>query len=379
MSEEQIDYKLSMLILGMSSSVETFFTDYQCSDSYPVINYSWFSEHKNTQKAEELMSTILYDTVLDPNRLKVLIAMMKAQEDRKLQSQALSYATLKAEAAASYSYVLQDYLSGLPYYSFIQNVYKDVNKNPSPTIEKILSVRDKMLVRNEPIILTAGSSSVTAGNDICSKLAAYEGSLDHSYSKVSQPAARQAVIIKDTVNYVAAAQRIPFDKQMDFTFAADILSNEYYTPKIRLSGGAYGGGAEVDRIVYVAYCLRDPNPDTTISVFNNASKALKSVSGAAWTAQNIEPYIIARYGMQTEPQGVYTAAYISEINYLRNYTPEMELKILGTLKAITPQTVVSTIQSVDTGSIYTVFLNESAYKASSLVFDTVIDLTNAGE
>ncbi len=373
MTEEQVDYQLSMLVLGLNTTVEPFYTSYDRKNSYPVMNLSWYSELKNARKAEQLVSTILYDTILDPSRIKVLISMEKARADRNLQSNAVYYALSRAGAACAQSYALYDHLAGIPYYQFIQKAYKEVSKNPSVIIEKMLAVRDKMLVANSPIIITAGINSEEASNAgkvITKRLGSYNGKSNTNYTAISQPAKKTAFVIKDSVSYAASAQTIPVEKLQAFSLASDILSNEYYIPKIRLEGGAYGASSITDRVYFAAYSSRDPNPMRTLEIHKRARNADFGLK-----KETLAPYIIARYGMETAPLGLYTQAFVNAVNYIRNYSIDDIKANLEKTKNTTVMDVEAAIRNINAGECYAVLANESTLRTADVSFDEVIDLT----
>lgn len=374
MTEDQVDYQLSMLVLGLNTTVEPFYTSYDRKKSYPVMNLSWYSELKNAKKAEELVSTILYDTVLDPIRIKILISMEKARVDRNLQGNAIYYALSRAGAACTQSYALYDHLAGIPYYKFIQQAYKEVSQNPSVIIEKLLAVRDKMLKANAPIIITAGINSeeaANAGKIITKRLSEYTGETDTDYTAIKQPPKKSAFIIKDSVSYVASAQAIPIEKLQTFTLASDILANEYYIPKIRLEGGAYGASSITDRVFFSAYSSRDPNPMRTLEIHKRAKK-----QDLKLTKESLAPFIIARHGIETSPVGIYSQAFIYAINYLRNYSVDDWKANLEKTRNASVMEIESAIRNINAGDCYVIMTNESTYKTADVSFEEVIDLTN---
>lgn len=376
MTEEQVDNQLSMLVLGLSTTVEPFYTSYERKQSYPVMNLSWYSELKNARKAEELVSTILYDTILDPSRLKVLISMEKARADRNLQTNAIYYALSRAGAACAPSYALYDHLAGIPYYQFVQKAYKEVSQNPSTVIEKMLAVREKMLVANSPIIITAGINSeeaANAGRWVTRRLREYNGKSSTNYTAISQPAKKTAFVIKDTVSYAASAQPVPIEKLQAFSLASDILSNEYYIPKIRLEGGAYGANAMTDRVYFSAYSARDPNPMRTLEIHKRAKNADLKL-----TKESVAPYIIARYGIETAPVGLYTQAFVNAVNYIRGYSIDDVKANLEKTKNTSVMEIEAAIRSINAGGCYAVLTNESTLKTADVPFDEVINLTNEG-
>ncbi len=375
-TEDQIDYQLSMLILGMTSRLHAQCDNYQTENYYPVLDYYWFAEPKNAQKAENLMTMILYDSVLDPNRLKVLVAMAKANIERAMQSYSYSFAATRARAACFDGYILDDYLNGVPYYLFLQKVYKDMNKNPSNVIEKMITVRDKMLCANQPVVMYCGGKTnalTKPGKNLVSRLSPYSGRTGKNYKGLPKPAQKEAVIINDSASVVSGVA-VDGSRELAYSIAADILTNEYYTPKIRLEGGAYGAGASINRLnarAFLAYSFRDPQVEKTISTFNMVPYFAKN---AGLTDQSIAPYLIAYYGRRTAPNGHYGEALLRFNNYLIGYTPEAKLKDLQSIGSIKAKEVADAMQDISARSQYTVFLSESEKNACKLEFDAVINL-----
>ena len=375
MSEEEVDYKLSKLILKVDSAVEPFYTDDTYTNSYPVMTFRWYSEPADSEEAEKLMRTILYNSILEPNRLKVLIAMEKGNADYQIQSNAVVYALKRALAASNPAHALTDWLTGIPSYDFIQQVYKDVNDNAAQIIEKLISARDKMLVAADPVIITTGNRKAASesGVFIINKLGAFDAPVQKTYTQIKQPAAREAFLINDSVNYTATVQEFDKKDKIAFSIASDILSNEYYTPIIRLQGGAYGGYSAITGNTFCAYSFRDPSLDRTISTYRTVSKVLPSLE---LSQEKINPYIISRYGILTAPRGVYSKAYSDAIEYLHGITKAMRYDDIEKLKAISVSDVSDIISRIRCDDQYTVFCSPTALSSSVLKFDSVINLVN---
>ncbi len=375
MSEEEVDYKLSKLVLKVDSAVEPFYTDDTYTNSYPVMGLRWYAEPALAEEAEKLMRTILFSSILEPNKLKVLIAMEKGNADYQIQSNAVVYALRRALAASNPAHSLSDWLSGVPSYRFIQQVYKDVNENAAAVIEKLIDARDRMLVASDPVVITTGNRKIAgeSGQFIINKLAAFTEPVQKTYTQIKQPAAKEAFIINDSVNYTVAVQEFDKSDRIAFSITSDILSNEYYTPKIRLEGGAYGGYSAITGNTFCAYSFRDPSLDKTIRTFRTVSNALPSL---ALTQEKINPYIISRYGILTAPRGVYSKAYSDAVEYLHGITKAMRYDDIEKLKSITAADVSDIISRIKCDDQYTVFGSKSALTGSSLKFDSIVDLVN---
>ncbi len=364
---KQVGNQLSLKTLGSSFSVSAFYDSYLRTASYPVFTISLLTQQKNNTAAEELLANVLFNTVLDQELLTIKLNEFKASAERASQSNAVSLAVQRATAAASRPYSVQEYLSGLPYIQFVLQLAKEYETEPEKVIKKLEAVSAKMLTQNGLTVLIAGENWAPA--NLIAQLNPSMSSSTEQYI-VPTPPDSTAVYIRDTVNYSAVAESIHYEDRITAVIASDILSNEYYTPKIRLEGGAYGGSSGVNRTVFYAYSLRDPNIAQTLSVFKNTN-----FFNASLTKESLAPYIIARYGTETAPLGIYTQANINMINYLRGFTPQMKFDDIQKLKTMSPATVQEFISGILSAYSFASFGSASAIDNSGIAYDTIIDMT----
>lgn len=387
-TKDEIDYQLSLLILGLKAAVEPQYVSNKYDECKPVMNVSWFADMKNAEEAEELVTAILYDTILEPNRLKILIAQEKSLVDRNFQVNKTYYLKSRAKSLNSKDYALQEHLNGLPYYAFVQEIYKQVNKNPSPVIEKFLEVRNKMLVKNQPIISLVGTKEAVqqnTGAKITSLLGSFsqenktytDFSSDFLSENVKAIAKddNEVVIIKDSLNYCASSQKINTEGEdssriyATYVIAAKILQDEYLQPKLKTVYSTQGGFASVENGCFVCYCPQDPQLDKTVNIFKDISNFDFNLSD-----QDFEKAKISCYANETLPKGLFSLAQEQIENHLKNYSIVEQNEYLEAIKLVTKQEVLSVIKNLLTESNFVVFATVPSLKASTLSYSNQIDM-----
>lgn len=98
----------------------------------------------------------------------------------------------------------------------------------------------------------------------------------------------RGIIIDSNVNFNAAAFKMDCANGIS-RVAQQIISREYIWDKIRLEGGAYGGGCVFGRRQSYMYSYRDPGFENTFNVLKGAGEYLAS---SKYTQEDIDRFII---------------------------------------------------------------------------------------
>lgn len=384
LTEAEVDASLCRNVLGIKSSVETLFTDATCSIKYPALCISWYSEQKKWTNAENLIKNILFNTVLEPNRLKMLIALEKQALERNMQANNARYVASRAHASVDDTYSLDDFLHGEAYYKFIVDVYNEAMKNPSPVIEKILAMRTNLLVNNGATVIVQASRSsfnLQAGSIITDAFATLVDKNDGAQNDVmakngalqsgaqadaTNGAKRVAFVKKGSTNYLASAQCINATQKVAYAIAADLLTSGYFAKSARESATGQEIEAGLQNNTFLCVSARDPSIDRTLELFAGAKNYI--VADDAF-----EKTLVNRYAKETYPVGLFTRAYNTALNYVQGITNEQNA-FLSQFATVTKQDVQNAIQNlVDIGTNqYTVFTSAPAIKASTANFDVII-------
>ena len=103
-----------------------------------------------------------------------------------------------------------------------------------------------------------------------------------------------------------------------FMVAAEILTLDYLWNEIRIKGGAYGGGFNVDRAGHLSLMSwRDPRPENTLGVFKKCGEALREY---VKSGQSLEKYMVSIGGSLESNHCPALEAAIAFSNYLDGVT-----------------------------------------------------------
>ena len=123
--------------------------------------------------------------------------------------------------------------------------------------------------------------------------------------------------------YRLSRMGIPFEGAM--WLASSILSLDYLWNRVRVRGGAYGAGLQVDRTGNIySYSYRDPTPAKTLEADSGAAAFLREF---AEKGNNLDPYIISSLNELNPLMSPRDKGSLADGRYMTGYTREEAEKI----------------------------------------------------
>ena len=117
--------------------------------------------------------------------------------------------------------------------------------------------------------------------------------------------------------------------------AGSILTLGYYWNKIRVQGGAYGAGIQIDRSGNLfSYSFRDPTPSRTLSADSGAAAFLREF---AMNGENLDKYIISALNEMNPLLSPRDKGALADARMLTGYTREENERIRKEVLHTTPE------------------------------------------
>ncbi len=239
----------------------------------------------------------------DQNRIKELILAKSNALKNHLSSNALSYAMREANSNINLYHYLNNYLSGLPYYRFMQNLSQNLADQLDQVIIQLKTIQDKIFTQKEPsLVLTMQpENSAEKRTENARKI------LNQELSKIRLLKTKEKQHWKNpkqNLNLTSSAKSIPAAVAFNayaiqapaytdpsapyLTLAGFLMENLYLHSEIREKGGAYGSGANYHHGAFYFYTYRDPNIQNS---FNAFKMAIQKISDGHFTQHNLEEAI----------------------------------------------------------------------------------------
>ena len=127
--------------------------------------------------------------------------------------------------------------------------------------------------------------------------------------------------------------------------AASVLTLGYLWNRVRVQGGAYGAGLQIDRTGNLySYSYRDPTPAKTLTADAGASDYLKAFAGQN---ENLDPYIISALNELNPLLSARDKGSLADGRYMTGYTREEAERIRRQILHTVPEDLIRCAEWLD--------------------------------
>jgi len=130
----------------------------------------------------------------------------------------------------------------------------------------------------------------------------------------------EGFVVPTPVNYVVSGGGL-FEEGEHISGTTDVvvrlISQSYMWDKVRVMGGAYGGGCSVSHYsgTFMCYSYRDPNLKGTLDIFDGVASYLEKLK---LSSQEVEQLVIGAVGELDGPISPASKGYSSMVRWLTN-------------------------------------------------------------
>jgi Zn-dependent M16 (insulinase) family peptidase len=271
---------------------------------------------RNVPDMYELLQMILMETDFDgPEAEKTVRGLIKESLSGALNSVAESghvFARLYASAGLSPFGEAEEQVRGLSQLKLSAELLSRPwpSESLSDVMQKLKAIQAFAIANNSSfrVALTCGNESSTANqealNRFLSRLPANAANPSESSHRQYPRNAKSFFPLPYQVYYSARAVRtVPYVDAAGapLSILAQLLTHKYLHHEIREKGGAYGGGAYHGSGVFGMYSYRDPNPQNTMKIMDEAGQWARD---RTWTPQDLEEAKISVFQAYDAPQSV---------------------------------------------------------------------------
>ena len=292
---------------------------------------------ENAEKAEELLAEVLGNTLLDGQESRIIDIMKQNEMGARERIISAGHTIAARKCLSSYSAegAVKNALDGEGAICYIHSFAL----NPEKAVKEFVQTAGKIL--KESICSARMTVSVTSGDDMIPEGLANafpKGSTIPEtavYREEACPAA--GFLIPAQIGFAARGYRLS-RCSMRFSgsmwLACSILSLGYYWNRIRVQGGAYGAGIQMDRTGNVfSYSFRDPTPGKTLKADGDAAAFLKDF---AESGEHLDGYIISALNELNPLLSPREKGALADARMLTGYTREESERIRKEVLNTTP-------------------------------------------
>ncbi len=252
---------------------------------------------------------LLHSKLSDTERLREIIAEIKASMKPELVSRGHSTTASRAMSYVSATHYVKEQAKGVDYYEFIDALDRDFEARKDTVVEKLNQVLEEILHKDNLII------SYTAENDVeeamgmnVALFSVYLSTrrVERKPENVSLAVKNEAFKTASQVQYVATAgnyKKAGFEATGALRVLETIFSYDYLWINVRVQGGAYGCMCAFgDNGTSYLTSYRDPNLMETYNVYQSAAEYVANFQA---DDRDMTKYIIGTIGSSDVPLNAY--------------------------------------------------------------------------
>ncbi len=309
---EKADLPAAMASVAYSMSMGADTLEYDDGTYDPVFSVKWYALGETLEGSFDMASEILFNTKFSNHEdLRNDAAMNASSYPIMAENYGIMFAQ---ELASSLYYPNTRYtklLSDENYLNYLNQVSQMSDEELSAVESDMENIRSMVLNKRDPIIVILGNSeNVAKATELAAKFLNQYGS-DEAESvnydeKIPATDPHTAIATTDSVVYNIASAKLSdagFERSGKLLVMNSLITDKILLPELRFNRSAYGAyAASLGRDAVFMYTYRDPNLRTTFDVYATVGGTLRGYAETL-TAEDIEGYIISKYGDLTSPLG----------------------------------------------------------------------------
>ena len=261
--------------------------------------------NKNLSNVFGILDEVLFNTIFDKKRIKEVLSEYKLKMDRSFISSGHAYGIERVISHLSKSTKYYQNFKGVDFYKFIKETLENYEDRADVLISRLKQITEKAFNLNcLTVAIVCGNDNYNAVFDnvknFCSKLP--DNDVVIKNIDITTELKNEAFSLASEVQYNTMA--IDFQKYgLAFNGHMKVFENmiesNYLWDKIRIEGGAYGGGCGFSRKgVFFAYSYRDPNIEKTFENYKKIPEYLRSIK---LTERELQKFIIGTINKLDRP------------------------------------------------------------------------------
>ncbi len=309
---EKADLPAAMASVAYSMSMGADTLEYDDGTYDPVFSVKWYALGETLEGSFDMASEILFNTKFSNHEdLRNDAAMNASSYPIMAENYGIMFAQ---ELASSLYYPNTRYtklLSDENYLNYLNQVSQMSDEELSAVESDMENIRSMVLNKRDPIIVILGNSeNVAKATELAAKFLNQYGSAEAESvnydEKIPATDPHTAIATTDSVVYNIASAKLSdagFERSGKLLVMNSLISDKILLPELRFNRSAYGAyAASLGKDAVFMYTYRDPNLRTTFDVYATVGGTLRGYAETL-TAEDIEGYIISKYGDLTSPLG----------------------------------------------------------------------------
>jgi len=371
---------------GISSDFHNYSRHDEPEQYHPYIWFSMKLLDRFFKEGFEVFSDILLNTIFEnPKRLKVIIERTFSSMQYSISSEGYYLALNRIYATLSKKGVYNEKVQGYSQYQLISALDKEVKKSADHLIAKLKETA-RLLIGKNNLVIHLNSEEKHLGlvkpylEEFIAKLAETNpgggNRLDYGFPLLPK---NGAFATPAEVVYAGIGGNI-FRAGLNYSGAMEVLrkylDRDYLYNQIRVQGGAYGNFSRLSRYTgdmsFISY--RDPNVAKTYAAYRSIPGVVRNFALSEYALEQIK--ISAYAGFDPLMSAAQKGAKARN-DHIHGLTPEDTLQTIEEILAVTPASIASLADGIETffnDTVVGIIGNSEKIKEESSLFSEIIQV-----
>lgn len=323
--------------------IEADFLPQSDGSMLPFLLCSWLSTPEDQAKGYEVLNELLYQMRFDDvAALKNALSLLRADLEDNLMTQPESFLLRRALASGSPVYAAKEYLYGLPYQDFLQQVELQLQTAPQKVTQQLIQISRFFQNKEGAVSAFAGSPS---------EAFLHRTVADHFLSGLeSRPRKETAYAFPLTGKDEAYVTHTPVQNNLvyadyktlglkgytgEWEAVCSLVADALLYPLLRDQYGVYSIVHQATREGLFICTDRDPGAENTLALYGRLPELL---SGLSVDQKTLNGYILSAHASLMASAGELSGAVNVLRDYLQGHTQEERQQHLQELMRLTPET-----------------------------------------
>lgn len=335
---------LATLMTRYANSLQIGVIDPQEDNEYgytPYLRIVFNALDDDLSAAYNLISEILFRTDFsNTEALSGRVGKIRNSLKQSVNAEGYLFMLRRMFGHSNEGYAVYDYMSQLPYYSFLCEVEEAMAADPSVVVAKLNETRDALMALGNGVVYgyvgseegrTANTAAVEAF--LSGMTAEPKERVKYEFAPV-EPSEGMILDVNTSFNIAFASwEDLGLEKYTaDWDVICSLISDRYMMPELRDARGAYGAYLCAVEYGIYAFTYRDPNVAETFDVFSRMGEML--ANDTSITQDTLNGCILSSYSAYALPQGELTDGYNALGNLLTGQSQEEKRANMEALKAV---------------------------------------------
>ncbi|GEQ33715.1 peptidase M16 inactive domain protein [Marinilactibacillus psychrotolerans] len=317
-TSEQLSQEIAIKVGQISISNQVYAPD--IDKAVHKIKVGVRTKESSIKESVSLVNHIMTETIFDDkNKIKETLGRLSSSVKQFLENSGHVAGMMRVNSHSSISGHITEQLEGISFYRFLTNLEENFDGQYENIVEQMENIAHKIFSRKELTVSFTGEKALF--NSFKKEILTIDYPISESVKGINEykpEISKEAFTNSNSVVYVSKGSNLKLvgeEVSGYLSVTNSILNLEYLWEKLRVVGGAYGGGMSLSssgNIVFYSY--RDPNISTTLNTYDKVSDFIQNLELSDLA---LERFIIGTIAKMDRPMNARMKGNASDANHFQ--------------------------------------------------------------